>query len=159
VPDAELPQGIETRPATPDQNRQIYDAEGEAFLEHWGEALEDESDYERWVKNPKWKHELWQVAWQGDEIVGMVRSYVDENENQQYNYRRGYTENISVRKPWRGRGIAKALLVKSMKMFRDMGFDQTALGVDSENATGAYQLYESVGYKKVRTVAIYRKQL
>ena len=26
-------------------------------------------------------------------------------------------------------------------MFRDMGFDHTALGVDTENATGALQLY------------------
>ncbi len=53
--------------------------------------------------------------------------------------------------------IAKALLVKSMKMFRDMGFDHTALGVDTANQTGALQLYESVGYKTVRTETFYRK--
>jgi mycothiol synthase len=85
-------------------------------------------------------------------------NYVEGLENEKYNYKRGYTENISVRKPWRGRGVAKALLVKSMKMFRDMGFDHTALGVDTENAAGAYQLYESVGYKVVRITTVYRKQ-
>lgn len=157
VPDAAFPPGIETRPATPDQSYQIWKAGGEAFSEHWGEAVEEESDFERWLKNPKWNQSLWQVAWDGDQVVGMVLNYVDAHENQEYGFRRGYTEEICVRKPWRGRGIAKALLVKSMKMFRDMGFDHTALGVDTANQTGALQLYESVGYKTVRTETFYRK--
>lgn len=159
IPTAELPEGIEVRPAQREQLRQICQAEYEAFQDHWGEAVEDESDFERWMNNPKWNLPLWQVAWDGDQVVGMVLSYIDENENKQYGYKRGYTENISVRKPWRGRGIAKALLVRAMKMFRDMGFDHTALGVDSENATGALHLYESVGYKTVRTVTYYRKKM
>jgi ribosomal protein S18 acetylase RimI-like enzyme len=159
LPEAELPLGIETKPAIPEHFRQIWDAEGEAFSEHWGEAVEDESDFERFLKNPIWKPELWQVAWEGDQVVGMVLNYINENENAKYNYRRGYTENISVRKPWRGRGIARALLVKSMKMFREMGFDHTALGVDTENATGALKLYTGVGYRTVRTEVIYRKRM
>jgi len=159
IPNVELPQGIETRPVTPDQLHEIWRSEGEAFAEHWGEAVLDESDYESWVKNPIWKTELWQVAWHGDKIVGSVLNYVDENENKRYGYKRGYTENISVQKAWRGQGIAKALLVKSIKMFRDMGFDHTALGVDSENETGALHLYEGVGYQVVRTVTMYRRRM
>jgi ribosomal protein S18 acetylase RimI-like enzyme len=159
IPDAELPPGIETRPVQPEHWRQIWDAGGEAFREHWGEAVEDESDYERWLQNPKWNPELWQVAWDGDQVVGSVLSFVDESENAKYNYRRGYTENISVRKPWRGRGVAKALLVRAMRMFRDLGFDHTALGVDSENETGAHHLYKNVGYRVVRTETIYRKAM
>lgn len=159
IPNIELPPGIETRPVKREQWRAIWDAEGEAFSEHWGQVVEDESDYQRFANNPRWNSDLWQVAWEGDQIVGMVLNYVEVPENEKYNYKRGYTENISVRKPWRGRGIAQALLVKSMKMFREMGFDHTALGVDTENATGAYHLYEKVGYRVVRSTAVYRKQI
>jgi mycothiol synthase len=159
LPDVELPAGIETRPAKPEDYRQIWDAQEEAFRDHWGEAVLEEGDFERWIANSIWDQSLWQVAWEGDQVVGMVLNYVNANENNQYNFKRGYTENISVRKPWRGRGIAKALLVRSMKMFRDMGFDNTALGVDTENATGALHLYECVGYKTVRTVMIHRKKI
>lgn len=159
IPNIELPPGIETRPVQPDQWRAIWDAEGEAFSEHWGQVVEDESDYQRFANNPRWNSDLWQVAWDGDQIVGMVLNYVEVLENEKYNYKRGYTENISVRKPWRGRGIAQALLVKSMKMFREMGFDHTALGVDTENTTGALHLYEKVGYRVVRSTAVCRKQI
>lgn len=159
IPNIELPPGIETRPVQPDQWRAIWDAEGEAFSEHWGQIVEDESDYQRFANNPRWNSDLWQVAWDGDQIVGMVLNYVEALENEKYNYKRGYTENISVRKPWRGRGIAQALLVKSMKMFREMGFDHTALGVDTENATGAFHLYEKVGYRVVRSTTVSRKQI
>ncbi|MCC7164737.1 MAG: GNAT family N-acetyltransferase [Anaerolineae bacterium] len=159
IPNLELPPGIETRLVHREQWRAIWDADGEAFSEHWGRVVEDESDYQRFANNPRWNSDLWQVAWEGDQIVGMVLNYVEALENEKYNYKRGYTENIGVRKPWRGRGIAQALLVKSMKMFREMGFDHTALGVDTENATGAFHLYEKVGYRQVRSTAVFRKQI
>lgn len=158
LPDAPLPSGIETRPVTPEQLRQIWDTEGEAFAEHWGETIPNESDYQRWLSNPLNDIALWQVAWEGDQIVGMVLNYIDHNENSRYGFKRGYTENISVRKEWRKRGIARALLLKSMKMFRDMGCDHTALGVDTENATGALRVYEGVGYKTIRNQASYRRR-
>jgi ribosomal protein S18 acetylase RimI-like enzyme len=44
-----------------------------------------------------------------------------------------------------------------MRMFKDMGMAETALGVDAENISGALRLYESVGYRKVRQQIIYRK--
>jgi mycothiol synthase len=156
IPVAELPAGIETRPAKPEHMRQIFFGGEEAFAEHWGCPVVDETDFELWLKKP-WNPALWQIAWDSDEFVGMILNHVDESENKKYGYKRGYTEDIAVRKPWRGRGIAKALLVRSLKMFREMGFDSTALGVDTENASGALHLYESVGYKTVRTFAVYRK--
>ena len=35
IPEAPLPEGIELRPVTPDQHRAIFDAEREAFRDHW----------------------------------------------------------------------------------------------------------------------------
>jgi ribosomal protein S18 acetylase RimI-like enzyme len=44
-------------------------------------------------------------------------------------------------------------------MFRDMGMEETALGVDVQNPHGALRLYESVGYHVDRRHTTYRKPL
>ncbi len=159
IPEPQLPPGIEVRPVTPDQYYQIWQASVEAFQEHWGEQVHDESDYQRWLQMPHFNSALWQVAWSGDEVVGMVLNFVDEKANREFNRKRGHTEDISVRHPWRGRGIAKALLLRSLHMFREMGLDSTTLGVDVENPTGALRLYQNVGYVTEHTVTVYRKQV
>lgn len=158
IPDAELPAGIETRPVKPEDMRKVFDAADEAFADDWSSALVEDGDFELWLKD-FWKPELWQIAWDGDQVVGHVLNYVSESENKQYGRKRGYTEDIGVRKPWRRRGVAKALLVKSLKMFREMGYDSTALGVDTQNPNSALRLYESVGYKTVRTETFCRKRM
>ena len=73
--------------------------------------------------------------------------------------KRGYTEGICTRRPWRKMGLARALLVQSMQMFKEMGMTETALSVDAENISGATRLYEGVGYRQVRQQVIYRKPL
>jgi ribosomal protein S18 acetylase RimI-like enzyme len=88
-----------------------------------------------------------------------VLNYIDSEENAEYQRQRGYTEGISVRRPWRRRGVARALLTRSLKMFHDMGMHEAALGVDSQNLNGANLLYESVGFRLVQRFAIYRKPL
>jgi ribosomal protein S18 acetylase RimI-like enzyme len=57
----------------------------------------------------------------------------------------GWIGAIGVRSEWRGRGLAKALLLHSFGEFHRRGKRRVGLGVDSENATGATKLYESVG--------------
>jgi ribosomal protein S18 acetylase RimI-like enzyme len=98
---------------------------------------------------------LWKVAWKGDQVCGVVHNFLDEQENEMYNRKRGYTEDISVRREWRGKGVAKALIAESIRMFREMGMDHTWLSVDSENTSGAHRLYESMGYSVVEDQASY----
>jgi mycothiol synthase len=62
-----------------------------------------------------------------------------------------------VRRPWRRRGLARALLTRSLKMFQEMGMVEAALGVDSQNLNGAFRLYESVGFREAQRYMIYRK--
>ena len=92
-------------------------------------------------------------------MVGLGRNFVDEDENKEYDRKRGYTEFISVRKPWRRRGVARSLLVQSIEMFREMGFAETVLGVDTQNPNHALNLYEGVGYQVIRKNTLYRKEL
>jgi ribosomal protein S18 acetylase RimI-like enzyme len=102
---------------------------------------------------------LWKVAWEGDHVVGMVLNRVHQAENVKHQRKRGYTQDIFVRRGWRRRGLARALLTQSIEMFRDLGMEETALGVDTQNPSGALRLYASVGYQEVRRHTVYRKAM
>jgi mycothiol synthase len=159
IPDAPLPEGLEVRPVMPEHARQIWDASQEAFQDHWGYTQSSEQDFDNWRTGIEFQPEVWQVAWDGDQIAGMVLNFILRAENESLGIQRGYTEGISVRRPWRRRGLARALLARSLRMHRDLGMTETCLGVDAENPNGARQLYESMGYQIARTFTIYRKEL
>jgi mycothiol synthase len=89
----------------------------------------------------------------------MVLNFVDEDENRKMGRKRGYTEDICVRRPWRKRGLASALIAASIHMFHEMGYEETALGVDVDNPSGALGLYESFGYQASTRQTVYLKLL
>ena len=125
----------------------------------WAPWLED---YRAWLSNPvQFTPALWQVAWEveTDQVAGMVRGFINEEENGQYQRRRGWSENISTRRPWRKRGLARALIVRTLRMFKEMGMTESALGVDAQNPTGALQVYEACGFRAVKQSKTYRKRL
>jgi len=157
LPDAPMPIGLEVRPVRPEHYQAIYEASKEAFRDHWGFSEEMEPDVDQWLDNPDFDPSLWRVAWEGDQVAGMVRSFIDRKQNEEYNRKRGWTEDICVRRPWRRRGLARSLIVQSFYALKERGMQEAALGVDTENRTGALHLYESVGFRPVRRMTVYRK--
>lgn len=153
-----MPEGLEIRTPKPDQYRQVWDASQEAFQDHWNYVPEPEESYQHWLVSSEFDPELWKVAWEGDEVAGMVLNFVSEKENQEYQRKRGYTEGISVRRPWRRRGLARALLTRSLEMFKHIGMEEAALGVDAQNTSGALRLYESVGFRVSKHHSMFRKR-
>jgi mycothiol synthase len=155
-----IPEGFDVRPVRELEIERIWSAAAEAFADHWGETdWFTPATLAEWQESPRFLPELWQVAWHGDEVAGMVLNEMSEEENKEYDRKRGYTETISVRQPWRGRGLAKALISRSLQMWQDKGMLEACHGVDAENEQGALQLYESLGYKANRTFTTYRKPL
>lgn len=160
IPDFPLPSGLEVRPVLPEHYRAIWDADVEAFRDHWGFGEPDEADYQSWLDDKTvFQPALWQVAWDPatNEVAGQVRAYIDHAENERFVRRRGYTEFISVRRPYRQRGLARALIVRSLRLQRDAGMNTSALGADSESLTGATRVYEDCGFRVARTDTLYRK--
>ncbi len=159
IPNAPLPNGLEVRPVLPEHYRQIWEAEQDAFQDHWGYSRATEDDYERWLKDPWFDPDLWRVAWDGDQVVGQVRSFISTQENETLHRRRGYTENISVRRAWRKRGVARALIARSLEAVKARGMTEAALRVDTENQSGALGLYENCGFQVHKHSAEYRKPM
>jgi ribosomal protein S18 acetylase RimI-like enzyme len=153
-----MPEGLEIRPVPVEHYRTIWDAMQEAFQDHWSFVPEGEEEYRKWLEWPDFDPAIWKVAWDGDQVAGMVLNFIAPNENLEYNRKRGYTEGICVRRPWRRRGLARALLTRSVQMFQEMGMEEAALGVDAENLSGALNLYQSVGFRVDKRHTTYRKK-
>jgi mycothiol synthase len=160
LPDAPLPPGLEIRDVLPEHLPLIWAADQEAFRDHWGYTPATEADYEHFLNDPVTNDtSLWRVAWDGDEVAGQVRSYISAEENERFGRRRAYTESISVRRPWRRRGLARALIAASFPLLRARGMTEAALGVDAENTSGALRVYEACGFRVVSRSTRYRKPL
>ncbi|MBX7251285.1 MAG: GNAT family N-acetyltransferase [Candidatus Promineofilum sp.] len=162
IPDFPLPEGLEVRPVRPEHWRALWDADVEAFRDAWGMRDPDEAEYQSWLDNKIWfQPELWQVAWDAatGAVAGQVRTYIDHGENERFGRLRGYTEFISVRRPYRRRGLARALIARSLRAQRDAGMTASALHVDAESLTGAPRVYEDCGFRVQTTDTLYRKAL
>jgi GNAT superfamily N-acetyltransferase len=159
-PDAALPAGLEIREVRPEHLRAIFDAEDEAFRDHWGYRPATDVDFDLFLTDPfNADTSIWRIAWEGDQVAGQVRGYINADENERFGHRRGWVENISVRRPWRKRGLARALINETFAALRERGMTEGALGVDAENPTGALRLYESVGFRPVSRSIVFRKPI
>ncbi len=157
IPDLSLPEGVEVREVKPEHYRKVWETDVEAFKDHWGYTDQTDEDYQRWLKWQNLSPDLWQVAWYEDEIVGQIQNFIDTGENETEGCLRGHTEDICVREAWRKKGIASALIARSLKVLKNHGMKEAALGVDSDNATGALKLYQRMGFQVVRQLVVLRK--
>jgi mycothiol synthase len=157
IPSFDLPSGLEIRPVQPEHHRAIWEAEREAFQDAWGYSPWPEENYQRFLGFPHYDPALWRVAWDGDQIAGVVLSFVNTEENAAVGRSRGYTEDIAVRRPWRRKGVASALLADSLCALRALGLREAALSVDAESPSGALHLYENLGFRTVVEWTFYRR--
>jgi mycothiol synthase len=154
-----LPGSVDLRPVVPADQRRIFDAEAEAFQDHWGRRDWSDEMFAELLKDPDVDLALWRVAWDGNEVAGVVTTYIIADENEALGLRRGWLEHVSVRRPWRRRGLATALILSACRALRDRGMTQAALGVDSGSLTGALGLYERLGFVVARRATTWRRML
>jgi mycothiol synthase len=147
IPDAAVPEGLEFRPVEPDQHRAILLADDEAFRDHWEPRDFTESSMKALLDKDELDTSLWVVAWDGDEVAGSAQGWIWPAENEQLGVQRGWLESISVRRPWRRRGLARAMTVEALRRLKAVGTEDAMLGVDADNPTGALGLYESLGFE------------
>ncbi len=154
-----LPAGVEIRAADEAQDRRIWEADVEAFRDHWGGADVSEERYQRDLLDPNRDRSLWVVAWDGDEVAGGSINAIYPAENEDLEVPRGWLDNVFVRRRWRRRGLGAALVARSLVTLRERGMGAAMLGVDADNPTGALGLYERAGFEVHRQSAAYRKPM
>jgi mycothiol synthase len=144
---------IETFSGEEDDARAFHHAIEEAFQDHW--EHHDEG-FDKWWKrhraNPSYDPTLWFLIRDGDEIAATCRNEGNRNGG-------GYVAALGVRRSWRGKGYAKALLLHAFCEFWDRDMPRVTLGVDAQSPTGATHLYERVGMHVESENVVFEKVL
>jgi mycothiol synthase len=153
-PEPEWPEGLRLDAFEPEDARAFHDALVESFEDEWGFVA---MPFEEWrelrlVKDPDFDPTVWFVVRDGDEIAAVMRNEPDRSGA-------GFVGALGVRKPWRKRGIARALLQHAFREFYRRGKRRVTLGVDAENPTGATRLYERAGMHVTFEAVAFGKEL
>jgi ribosomal protein S18 acetylase RimI-like enzyme len=155
----DLPAGLELRPVEPEHWRAIWEADIEAFADDWDPDDASETGFQRFLGEPDQIPGLWQVAWDGDQVAGHVLVTVNEAAHERFGRREGVLDSVAVRRPYRRRGLARALILRALAALRDHGETHATLGVDVDNPNQALGLYTSCGFVVRRGGAAYEKRI
>lgn len=150
-----LPTGIEIHTLAEDMSllHSIYEADQEAFSDHWGMIPSSFEEYQHWeVNRESFDPSLWFMAMDGNEIAGISICAIEKQQQ-------GWVNTLGVRRPWRKHGLGLTLLHHSFADFYRRGLQNIYLGVDSASLTGATRLYERAGMHVVQQFYRYEKEL
>jgi mycothiol synthase len=151
-PPPTFPEGIVLHPFTLDMARAAHAADDEAFSDHWGYVPTSFEKFEHlFIKTARFDPSLWFVAFEGEEIAGVALCEDRDDE--------ASVNSLSVRRPWRTRGLGLALLHHAFGEFYRREQHKVALYVDAQSLTGATRLYERAGMQVARQYDTYEKEL
>jgi ribosomal protein S18 acetylase RimI-like enzyme len=160
IPAVQLPADLALRVYTPELNDAVHAAFNEAFRDHWSFDPITAEDWQQFVVGrTSFRPDLTYVVMAGDEVAGFSINGVSPEENARHGRSDGWIEELAVRRPWRKRGVATALLCASMHAFKAEGLQHALLGVDTENLSGALRVYEQVGFKPIKRYIQFEKRI
>ncbi|MCX6499800.1 MAG: GNAT family N-acetyltransferase [Arthrobacter sp.] len=161
LPEPVLDDGLDLVPFGPGLHEAVRQAHNDAFRDHWGSEPRDEEAWGFVVNDPQARPDLSAVVVEkaGGTVVGYQLASHDVESAASRGFKEGHTELLGVRREFRGRGVARALLADAMRRFAAAGMDKASLDVDSENPTGALALYLKAGYVPVNTSMAWDKEL
>ena len=136
-------------------SRELHAVVEEGFSQHWGYVPVAYPDYRaEFDADPVPDVPSWRLARVDGRLVGVCKA-----SGRHADVGGGYVADLCVLDAFRGRGIARTLLLSTFEAYRLAGRDHVQLSVDSQNDTGAVRLYESVGMREERAVHAYRREV
>lgn len=161
LPRTVLSPGLSLVTFGPELHEPVRLAHNSAFQDHWGSEPRDEEAWGFVVDDPLARPDLSGVVLEVSTgtVAGYQLASHDAGAAVVRGFREGYTELLGVRREFRGRGIAQALLADAMCRFVAAGMDTASLDVDSENPSGALGLYLKMGYAAVNRSMAWDKEL
>jgi ribosomal protein S18 acetylase RimI-like enzyme len=129
---------------------EVHDTVNDAFAEHYRWMREPLEEW-RALRHNEFAPELTFIVRREGRAVAASVNYRSRND--------GYIGMLGVRRAWRRRGLATALLLHSFAAFQRAGVTRALLGVDSENADDAVRIYEAVGMRVTRRNEFYSRVL
>lgn len=140
------PDDITLVPYTADRALDVLEARNDAFRDHWGSLPSQREGWLKFVEGPFLRPDLSTLALDGDRVVALCLASVNEDDWDALGASHAYIDLIGVVRSHRGRGLAPAVIARSLRAAADAGLERAVLDVDTESPTGANALYERLGF-------------
>ena len=158
---SDLPAGFVLRPYRHEEDlADLVHVVRDSFEDHFGYIEESfdkvYADFQHWLAHdPYFDADLFLLAADesSGEVAGCVMGLTQDHQNADI----GYIDIVCVRREYRRRGLAGALLQRSFGQYWRRGKATVNLGVDSSSFTNAVALYERVGMRVHRSYVEYEK--
>jgi mycothiol synthase len=135
-----------------DRDDEVRRAHNAAFTDHHGSAERDATTWRAWFTGTRaFRPDLSVLALVEGAVTGYVLTSVYEADTRATGVQQAHLGQLGVLRPARGRGIASAAIVAALRAGAAAGCDTAGLQVDTENPTGAFGLYQRLGFAPVRT--------
>lgn len=135
------------------------DARNDGWRDHWGyEPMPADVWRYNIVDDPAFLRPASRLAIDDGRIAGFVLCSAQATDDAG-NGRTAWMDQIAVRRAWRRRGVASALIGAALVALGEEGFRVVALDVDADSPTGALGLYERLGFRVIRTETLYGREL
>jgi mycothiol synthase len=159
VPDGQLPEGTRIAAYAAELSQAAQQVRDEAFRDHWGSTQTSAESWQHFVGHERFRPAFSFLAYLGDKPVGVVIAHEYDAFRQATGRRECYIATVGVTNVARGRGIASALIRRSLHAAQADGCTVSTLYVDADSPTGALTLYEHLGFTKQRTSVTLIKDL
>jgi mycothiol synthase len=154
-----LPDGFTFRTLAPDEDwHGVFDCFRDAWRDHFGYIERPYDEHFEWWSRQWQQHfepHLWFLALDGDTVAAICQCHTAMNDDPTF----GWVSTVAVRRAYRRRGLAQALLEQAFVGLHTAGSTRVGLGVDASSLTGATALYEKVGMHVQVLIDLYEKVL
>ncbi len=159
VPAGHLPEGARIAGYTAEFSQAAQQVRDQAFRDHWGSTQTTAESWQHFVGHERFRPAFSFLAYLGGKPAGVLIAHEYDAFRQATGRRECYIATVGVIKAARGRGIASALIRRSLTAAQADGCDVATLYVDADSATGALTLYEHTGFTRQRTSVTVIKDL
>lgn len=159
VPARQLPADLRISAYADELSEVARQLRNETFRDHWGSTELTAESWQHWTGSPAFRPAFSLVAYLGAEPAGLLIALEYDAFRQETGRRECYVAAVGVTEAARGRGIASALIRRSLAAARADGCDIATLNVDAESPSGAVGLYERLGFVTERTSVVVVKEL
>ena len=142
------------------RNEEARSVKNLAFQDHWGSTP---NSSELWLQmvngsTARLDHSFFAVN-QQQEIVGLLLTHRYESDDELLGKRIGWIDKLATLAEHRKQSIAKNLIAHALHSYKKDGLTHAALSVDTQNPTGAYGLYASLGFELYRGTVTFERQI
>ena len=131
----------------PSRDEEMRSVKNDAFRDHWGSQPTNTEEWRQLTTGAAARLDLSLAALdRNNDIVGVLLVHRHADDDASLGAKYGWINKVAVLRNHRGRGIARELIISAMRDMQRDGLERVALGVDSDNPTGAHRLYTALGF-------------